>query len=212
MKYDTFFVQQMRKLVIPMTIFIFIIFTLFYYLPKYITDEDTGFDKVTNSISNYMFAGVLAFDYSDKKSFDKQGVDYLLSPFNNLLRRVTGWERVSISNDYRKTISVSDGVTSNVRTIFGTIYLHTNLFITLLAAFIIGGISRLLYEFRNLNIYFRLSYGFFSSVLIFGFFEYYFWHQYIITLISVPFLIGIISTLITNENLRPASTSISRNT
>lgn len=179
-------------------IFAYLSFYLLYSIPYLVKGEfNTIFSSdfiITNSnrISDFLFSGILGFNSSGVNTNVSSGLSTLLSPIANILRRITGEER-SILFRLPYIISKS-GATSNVGTFFGSIYMFTDYTSLLIYSTFLSIISMILHYFfsRTKNIWFISGYYHFLSILLFGWFEYYLWHQYVVTMFLWLILINII--------------------
>tara|TARA_S200000501_G_scaffold296151_1_gene282216 strand:+ start:465 stop:1649 length:1185 start_codon:yes stop_codon:yes gene_type:complete len=138
--------------------------------------------------STYLVSGV--FGFSSFENQNKKSLPVLLSPFNNLLREKLNLKRAVIESNPR--LIYGSNITSNVSTLVGTIYNYSNFTYTIIFLFVIGFFSKVLFNLRNVNIFFDAAYSINLSSLLYAFFEYYYWHQYLITIICFLVLIGII--------------------
>lgn len=187
-------------IVIMGIIFVFLIYSLpFLFSGQYDYILNTDFIiNIINKVFGFLNAGILGFSafYSSNLIISDYQSLQIIAPFMNILRYIGGWERYTIE---MVPLSINDTeiIYSNVGTIFGTFYLHTNFLITCLFAFLIGFISYSLMQIsaQSKNSWDKILHVNFLSILFFGWFEYYFWHQYIISIIIILIIFAIISRL-----------------
>lgn len=202
-RFDTFDFRKFSKILFLVFILGYSVFFLNYNIYLLDSFEYSMFEKVNSKIFSYIFAGIEGISYSNYINSPNLGISYILAPINNILRHIFGWERLIIdnSNYYLSMTNIRSPIAykTNVLTMFGTIYANTNIFVLIIYSFVIGVIGRFLLNFKNHNIWLKISYAFFVSTLSYAFFEYYFWHQYIITLIFLPLVLGSLKLISKNK-------------
>lgn len=180
--------------------FVFLIYSLpFLFSGQYDYVFSSDFiSNVINKVFGFLNAGILGFSafYNSNIIISDHQSLQIIAPFMNILRHIVGWERYVIE---MAPLSINDAemIYSNVGTIFGTFYLHTNFFFTCLFAFFVGFLSYCLMQIsvKSKNSWARVMHVNLLSILFFGWFEYYFWHQYIISIFIILSIFSVISRL-----------------
>lgn len=193
-----------KNLVLIIIVLSIATFLIVYALPYLFSKQfDFVFSKdflefIFNHILSFLNSGILGFSAKYKQGAfiaDSQRLQ-IVAPFMNILRHFTDWNRYSIENA-PLLINYSEGFSSNVGTIFGTFYIHLKGFCTYLFAFFLGFLSYFQMNLANKskNIWDKIIYCNLLSILAFGWFEYYFWHQYIISMFIIMLIFSLLSKL-----------------
>lgn len=120
--------------------------------------------------------------------------DLLFMPFINLINFARGIEPMSVVSNYYVPIDLKGELTSNVKTIFGTILIYGGYFTGILYVLFLGFISyfvMLILQISN-NIWYKLIYIFLMSGLFLGWYDLYFNN---LTIIEVPFIMFLFSII-----------------
>lgn len=193
-------------------VLIFMSFITLYSLPIVLQtgsfeelDKDF-FAKQFEKIFQYLFSGVLGYSYAlvNEINFEHLDGNIIISPLWNILRRVTGWDRVeSVLTEISFPISENGEYFSNVFTIFGTVNLYWGGLYTSIYSFILGLINYLykFLAFNNKNIMFKINYFFNLAILAFGWFDYMYNYSYIWILLIITFLLYCIERLLKNKKI-----------
>jgi len=138
---------------------------------------------------SYLFSGILGFSESITQAVTWLNVDgaLLYAPFHNLAAVVFDFPIIvlaELAQDHYVQIS-NHIAKSNVNTFFGTIYLAAGPFYGLVTVFVISFISHAMVIVwqRRPNKWLLVVYGYWGGLLVFGWFEYYFW---LLRCIEVP--------------------------
>ena len=150
---------------------------------------------VTRSFFLYLFSGILSLGDALRVNLDVTNHDHLVifAPLLNLYNNLTaaGLESVRPITHYESMIDLS-GIathTSNVHTIFGTLYLFLGPLPFVLYAFLLGIFCYLfLYVQSRGNHLLRGLIAFFLGALVFGWFEFYYWH----TMFYIPIAFAVL--------------------
>lgn len=143
----------------------------------------------------YLVAGVNGlsehFAYSLPVGIDP---DVLFMPFINLTNVIRGIDPMPVVSSYFVPIDLKGELTSNVKTIFGTIFIFGGYFIGIIYVLFLGFISYLvmIITYISRNIWYELIYFFLMSGLFLGWFDLYF---NILTLIEIPFIMFLFSLI-----------------
>ena len=165
------------------------------------------FIKQFDKIFQYFYSGVLSFSYALRNNINFQNLNngnIIVAPFWNILRRFTGWERVaSVVTPIFLPINKSGTYTSNVFTIFGTVYLYLGLVKTMVLSFLLGLLN---YYYRYLaykdnNILYKINYFFNSAILMIGWFDYMYYHTYVWGMLFVIMVINPIINLMLQKKI-----------
>jgi hypothetical protein len=176
----------------------FFVFLTLYSLPYLAAGKfdhvfsNNFLESVVVKIFAFLNAGILGFDsqYANEITDKAQ----IVTPIMNVLRHFFDWDRHTVST-VSHVINYKEGLYSNVSTMFGTFYLHSNLFITSIFALFFGFLSyfQMSLAFKSNNSWDRVLYVYILSILSFGWFEYYFWHQYILSTILIMMVFSFLS-------------------
>lgn len=154
--------------------------------------------KITSQFVAFFNSGILGFSskLSNNYNISNHNKMQIIAPFMNILRHMFGWERYTISNQ-SYLINYKEQIGSNVSTIFGTFYLHLDLLWTIIFAFLLGFLSyfSMFFSKKSDNVWDKIFCCNLLSILIFGWFEYYFWHQYIISMFIIIIIFSFLSKI-----------------
>lgn len=148
----------------------------------------------------YLFSGLLAFGqvYENyEPPLYAQEPAALFSSIVNIYHVYTREPLLSPVNQYFVVIHPDLGKTVNVYTLFGSIWFHLGTGYTLVFAFVLGILIYLLFKIAVVinSPYLFAASCFWSSALVLGWFEYYFWHLPFIELLVVAILIEVVRRL-----------------
>jgi len=162
-------------------------------LGKQGTVDNKLYEFVYNRFSSYLTAGVFGFSQDAYLHFpDKGEFEILISQFVNLAKTVTGDKDLLSSVNEHPLLTCSNvaAAPTNVRTLFGTIYIYTNWLSFSLYTLVLSTLMYMLkvIAMRCKNVYVNGIFFFECSLLAMGWFEFYFFHLAVIE-IPVIFLI-----------------------
>jgi hypothetical protein len=149
---------------------------------------------------HYLVSGVLGLSVDIQLGVLEQANPLsIFAPFVNLFAAITGADLVSPINP----VYLDSGwAGTNVRTYFGTLYVHLGTFgsiaYVLMHSFLLYGILLWL-KFKS-NIWALSFYGLMCALLFMGWFEFYFFH---LTIIEIPIFCLIYISLLYKLNLKP---------
>lgn len=157
-------------------------------LGKQGTVNNELYEFVFNRFSSYLTAGVFGFSQDAYLHFpDKGEFDILISQFVNLAKTAVGdKDLLSPVNEYPLQIcSNMAAAPTNVRTLFGTIYIHTNWLSFSLYTLVLSTMMYMLKvgALRSKDVYVNGIFFFECSLLAMGWFEFYFFH---LTVVEIP--------------------------
>lgn len=146
------------------------------------------YEFVFSHFVSYLTAGVMGFSQDTALGYPDCGnFEILISQFVNLAKSIVGdKELLSPVNNYYLQISTDvSAAPSNVRTLFGTIYIYTNVVSFILYTLVLSTTMYLLkvWAMSGKNIYIKGVFFFECSLLAMGWFEFYFFH---LTVIEIP--------------------------
>lgn len=157
-------------------------------LGKQGTVNNELYEFVFDRFSSYLTAGVFGFSQDAYLHFPDRGeFDILISQFVNLAKTAVGDEDLlSPVNQFplQHCANVAAAPT-NVRTLFGTIYIYTNWLSFSLYTLVLSTMMYMLkvLALRSKNVYVNGIFFFECSLLAMGWFEFYFFH---LTVVEIP--------------------------
>lgn len=160
------------------------IFFLIYLLPFYFLEEMTAYsaiERIIDKLNFYVVSGVLGFNNDLLNGAPlKNSLDSLLLPLYNFF--ADSAEKSTYMVNTHTAIQIESNGGSNVKTFWGTIYLHSGeLYILVITFFYL--INTLFYLLLLLYLpilrYTSISLIIFISVMFYSWFEYYYWHSFI---------------------------------
>lgn len=168
-------------------------------LGKQGTVNNELYEFVFNRFTSYLTAGVFGFSQDAYLNFpDKGEFDILISQFVNLAKTAVGdKDLLSPVNKYLlQHCSDVAAAPTNVRTLFGTIYIYTNWLSFTLYTLVLSTMMYMLKVFASYckNVYVNGIFFFECSLLAMGWFEFYFFH---LTVIEIP-IFFVVYALITS--------------
>jgi len=186
------------KLVLISILSLYSVFYIAYAMPYILAKNFTYilsnsyFMLVNQKIVGYLFSGILGFSGALDTNLSLDLPAYTaIAPIYNILRRLWGGQRAQlVSPSY---IDISENQTSNVYTIFGTIWEISGWLGVVFLSSIIGLIGYYLffrYKQNNNNKWIGISYSTFVSYLAFGVFDYFFYHTYVVIMITIMVVLG----------------------
>lgn len=160
--------------------------------PSILTDSEI-YQELARHYLYYLWSGVLALSEAIRTGVGSVGGSWyeIFSPFINLYRQMfNAGQLVSVGSPHELGMNIdltfADFQGANVYTMLGTLYLYLGPFPTLIY---ILGVAAIFYSCFLLvcrskdNPWFLTLYCVMVSWLVFGFFEYYFWH---LTFVEIP--------------------------
>lgn len=178
-----------------------IVFYVAYALPYILSGDysvlvDSVFYKnIVLKVTMYFWAGILAFCEFVNKGIEPSEPWYIIiSPIYNAFRRLWGGEAVAPETSY--FLPVGSNFSSNVFTIFGTIFIFTNYFGLIVFSLLMGFFSywcmkiSLIHYF---NKWYKMAYAMILFYLLMGTFDYFFYHSYVLIILALVYIIGFIS-------------------
>lgn len=169
---------------------VYTLFNLVYLLGFWFTDSTILWDAdiygyLARHFLYYLWAGVLSLSEALRSGVETIGGPWyvLFSPFINLYRSLlSAGPLVPAGSPHELGINPDlnfvDFQGSNVYTIFGTLYFYLGplaaVLLILVVSFLYYG-ALLVCRFST-NVWYLVLYSILASWLVFGFFEYYFWH------------------------------------
>ncbi len=189
------------SLVIKIAIFGCSIFFLSYILCMIIGSEDSTFSFEFISFLGehllfYLISGVesLSIDFQNG-IIEQQNSDIIFTQFQNVYNYINNEPYVSNINPLYLSLGIGE---SNVRTLFGTLYIFGGPINYFLVTVILSIFTYTLFIFAVSNNIWVLSlYGFYSALLTMGWFEYYFSHLLIIEIPLFSIIIYILDVKLT---------------
>lgn len=167
------------KIIIFTIIFGALFFFLSYYLSIVVSEGHDMDNKVTEFIGHnfmhYLSSGVLGLSMDmDQGIHERQNVEYLFTPFANIIHLFTGEEMLSNLNTYFM-YTTWNGLGTNIRTFMGTIYVFGRGWSPLIVIFwsSLAYIIRICYLSRK-TISLLLTDAWMSALFMMGWFDYYF--------------------------------------
>jgi hypothetical protein len=164
---------------------------------------------------SYLFSGILGFSESLRLGvtwLNADGMLLLFAPFYNLFAVVFDFQLVMVGDlaqdHYVQT--AAHGVGSNVNSFFGTIVLAIGPLHGIAA---VVGVSLIAHAMfigwtRAPNRWLLVAYSYWGSLLVFGWFEYYFWLLSCVEVPAICLLIGMVEKyLLPDTQLRPGNAS-----
>lgn len=160
------------------------IFFLIYLLPFYFVEEITlysAIERIIDKLNFYFVSGVLGLNNDLLNGAPlKNSLDSLLLPLYNFF--ADSAEKSTYMVNTLTAIQIESNGGSNVKTFWGTIYLHSGeLYILVITFFYL--INTLFYLLLLLYLpilrYTSISLIIFISVMFYSWFEYYYWHSFI---------------------------------
>ncbi|MFK9094228.1 DUF6337 family protein [Bacillus salipaludis] len=174
------------------------VFFIAYALPYVLSGDysvltDSEFYKyIGEKIMKYCWAGILAFCKFININIEPSEPWYILiSPIYNVLRRLWDGEGTSPVTSY--FLEIGPDITSNVFTIFGTIYIFSSYLGLILISFIIGFFAYWSMELaikNPNNEWYKLGYAMFLFYMVMGIFDYFFYHAYVLIMLVLVYFIG----------------------
>lgn len=186
---------------------VFAVFFSTYYvsvLPAVGSDMNRYLDFVLNHIARYFFAGIMSF--SEYLRLEGEvGIDpnYIYGSPINIINVLTRQELRQTTSDLWNIIT-NNGFPSNVKTMFGSIYIYAGVSRGILSVFFFGSLYYTLLAiilFKR-NVILVAIYAFIISILIFGWFEMYF---QLLAFYELP-VMGFIIYVFTKKRLKLYST------
>lgn len=154
-------------------------------------------DKVVEFIFqrfvHYLTSGTLGLSMDMQLGFPDRGpFQVIWTPFINIINQITG--SGEILSPVNPTFHFTGISLTNVRTVFGTLYIYSN---NLQFALYTLGLSALIYTLKVMsakynNIYTNTVYYYFCALLAMGWFEFYFFH---LDVIEIPVMIALLHLL-----------------
>lgn len=154
------------------------------YLVMFIIGYGHAYDAhmseyIVDHTYHYIFSGVLGMSEDMRMGIlETPDPDILFSPFVNAINSFTGEAYISPINPHYLEINVNNNLGDNVRTFFGTMYIHTPI---ALFAVLCGLFSVILYLIRIAALRTQSTFigaidAWFCALLAMGWFEYYLFH------------------------------------
>jgi hypothetical protein len=141
-------------------------------------DEHMG-EYIAEHVFHYITSGVLGLSEDLRRGIlEAPDPDILFAPFVNFVRFFTGDEYISPINPYYLEISTNNSLEDNVRTYFGTMYIHCSVGLFCLLVLLFGFFFYLIRiaALRTHSVYITAIDAWFCALLAMGWFEYYMFH------------------------------------
>lgn len=175
----------------------FLVFIIMYLVMPVLAGGTAGpeiIGFIFRHFLHYMTSGILGLSIDMQKGFPDAGsIEAVLSPIINIVKVLTGDDELVIPlNPYYWNTGIN---LTNVRTFFGTLFLYTSWIEYILYTL---SLSTLMYLMKAVtlkydNIFFHAIYFFECSLLMMGWFEFYFFH---LTVIEFPLITLLFMALI----------------
>ena len=150
---------------------------------------------------HYFSSGTLGLSVDMQMGFPDRGpFTVIWTPFINIINQITG--NGEILSPVNPTFHFTGISLTNVRTIFGTLYIYTNHLQFCLYSFGLGFFSYFLkmMTLRYRNIYLNTVFYYFCALLAMGWFEFYFFHLDIIEIPVMVFILYLTDRILVNKN------------
>ena len=167
------------------------VFIIAYGLAIVVVNDMEVNDKVLlwifQRFVHYFSSGTLGLSVDMERGFpDRGSFDVIWTPFINLFNQITG--RGEILSPVNPTFFFTGISLTNVRTVFGTLYIYTT---PLQFALYTLGLSAFCYTLKIFSVRFNnlftcTTYYYFCALLAMGWFEFYFFH---LDIIEIPVMI-----------------------
>lgn len=172
--------------------------------PTALSDMDT-YASLGRHYCYYLMAGVLGFsEVSHYGIKDVGGGSYVevFRPFVDIYRKVvSGSNAVGLGSTHEKGMNIdlssdSSDDNSNVYTIFGTLYLYLGPLGSIAYVVVMAGLCYALFlaAGRTRNEWLLVLYCYIGAQLLFGFFEFYFWHEETFEVAAIALLFAAVSS------------------
>jgi len=174
------------SLLFYVTIGAFLVFIIMYLVMPVLAGGTAGpeiFGFIFKHFFHYLSSGILGLSADMLKGFPDSGeFEIIWSPFINLFNAVSGGDMLSPVNPYYFSTGIN---LTNVRTLFGTLFIYTDTLEFVLYTLFLSTCFYLLklLTLYTSNLYVHVIYFFECSLLMMGWFEFYFFH---LTVIEFP--------------------------
>ncbi len=170
------------SLLIKILISGFLVFLITYFLILYVArgesaaDVSVIFEFIVGNFIHYFVSGVLSWSQDlELGILEQPNFDMLISNLLNLFSAATGGEYITPINPH----FIHNGISSsNVRTFFGTIYINSTTFQFVATVIVVSALHylTLIWLKCSRNFFVAVLYFFWIGMLMFGWFEVFFFH------------------------------------